>query len=106
MEHIVAGIVITAAVLAAILLVWRQMKQWQWLRAHHTALSPEDRSYHVWSIRRRFMGCLLLFSLAAMIYGLYAFNISRGLEEIMSQGEQVRGTGAQLTDEQREFVYS
>jgi hypothetical protein len=106
MEHIVAGIVITAALLAALLLGWRQAKQWQWLRANDIALSAEDRSYHTWSIRRRFLGCLLLLSLAAMIYGLYAFNISSGLEALMNEGDQVRGTGINLTDEQREFVYS
>lgn len=106
MEHIVAGIVITASVLAALLLGWRQVKQWQWLRANDVALSAEDRSYHTWSIRRRFIGCLLLLGLAAMIYGLYAFDISSGLEALMSQGEQARGNGTKLTDEQREFVYS
>jgi cell division protein FtsL len=105
MEHIVAGIVITGAVLSALLLGWRQVKQRQWLRANDVALSPEDRSYHVWSIRRRILGCVLLLGLAAMILGLYALNISSGLEELMSRGEQARGTGAKLTDEQREFVY-
>src|SRR5262245_22010382 len=97
MEHIVAGIVIVAAVLAALLLGWRQIKQLQWLRANDVGLSSEDRSYHVWSLRRRFVGCALLLALAAMLCGLYVFDISNRLEQLKARAEQLRGSGIEPT---------
>ena len=59
-----------------------------------------------WSIRRRLTGCVLLILLAGMIYGLYAFDIASRLDALTALGEQVRGQGQQMNDEQREFVYN
>lgn len=105
MERIVAGVVIVAAVLSAVLLGWRQVKQLQWLPENEAGLADEDRRYHVWSIRRRLTGCVLLMGLAAMVFGLYAFGIAGRLEELIDLGERAQGDRPVLTEEQREFVY-
>lgn len=87
MERIVAGVVVAVTVAAALALGYRQLRVRQWLKANEVALSPEDITYHRWSIGRRLIGCVLLMLLAAMIAGIYLFNIASGLEELMALGE-------------------
>jgi len=106
MEYVVAAIVIVAATLSALLLGWRQVRQVRWLRENEAGLNAEDQRYHTWSVRRRFVGCLLLLGLAVMVYGLYAFGIAGRLEELIAQAEQAQGEKPVLNDEQRDFVYN
>lgn len=106
MEKIVAWIVVGVTVAAAILLGYHQLRVRRWLKQHEASLSSEDVSYYRWSIGRRLTGCVLLMLLAAMIAGIYWFNIASGLEELMALGNQVKDSGQKLTAEQEAFVYS
>lgn len=106
MERTVAWIVAGVAVAAAFALGYRQVRVFQWLKAHEVSLSTEDVKYHRWSIRRRLTGCVLLLLLAAMIAGIYWFDIASGLEELMALGEKAKNTGQKLTAEQEAFVYN
>lgn len=106
MEQTVAWIVVGVTLVAAFSLGYRQLHVRTWLKANEVSLSPEDLKYHRWSIRRRLAGCVLLILLAAMIAGIYWFNIASGLEELMAQGERAKTTGEKLTAEQEAFLYS
>jgi small-conductance mechanosensitive channel len=104
MERNLAWIVVIVTTLAAVALGYRQLKVWQWLRQNEVGLSSEDATYHRWSIGRRITGCVLLLLLAAMIAGIYVFDIASGLEELMALGEQAKNTGQKLNEEQERFV--
>lgn len=104
METIVATVVVIIALLAAVLLGWRQWKQWQWYQANRDELSIADQRYYRWSLGRRIAGCTLLFILAAMVYGIYAFDIASGLDQLRHQAEKVKDGKPQLSDEQVAFV--
>jgi hypothetical protein len=106
MERIVAWSVVAISTLAAIGLGYRQLKVRTWLKQNEVSLSPEDIKYHTWSIRRRLLGCFLLLLLAAMLAGIYVFNIASGLEELMALGEKAKENGQKLNPEQRAFVYN
>jgi hypothetical protein len=105
MEHYVAAIVVAACLIAALVLGYRQMIQLRRLKGQEAQLSEEDRVYYRWSTRRRVTGCILLLVLAAMLAGLYLFDIAAGLEDLAAIAEQARGTGQKMTPEQRAFVY-
>lgn len=79
MEQLVAWVVVAVSVLAAVALGYRQLTVRKWLHQNEVSLSQEDIQYHRWSIRRRLAGCFLLMLLAAMIAGIYVFNIASGL---------------------------
>lgn len=106
MERIVAWIVVAVSVLAAVALGYRQFKVRKWLQQNEVSLSTEDIQYHRWSIRRRLSGCFLLMLLAAMIAGIYVFDIASGLDELMVLGEKAKETGQKLNDEQKRFLYN
>lgn len=106
MEQTVAWIVVGVTLLAAFALGYRQLRVRAWLKANEVALSPEDLSYHRWSIGRRLAGCVLLVLLAAMIAGIYWFDIANRLQELNTLGDQIKGTGQKLNAEQEAFVYS
>lgn len=106
MEQTVAWIVVAVTLIAALALGYRQLHVLRWLKANEVSLSPEDLKYHRWSIRRRLLGCFFLVLLAAMIAGIYWFNIASGLEELMALGDKVKGTGQKLNAEQKAFLFS
>lgn len=106
MEQTVAWIVVAVTLVAALALGYRQLRVIAWLKANEVSLSPEDLQYHRWSIRRRLAGCFLLVLLAAMIAGIYWFNIASGLEKLMALGDKVKGTGQKLNAEQEAFLYN
>ena len=60
MERVVAWVVVAVAVIAAVALGYRQLQVRRWLKAHEVSLTPEDLTYHRWSIGRRLLGCALL----------------------------------------------
>lgn len=105
MERTVAWVVVGVTVAAAVALGYRQLRVWQWLKQHEVSLSPEDVKYHRWSIGRRLAGCFLLMLLAAMIAGIYVFDIANGLDDLVALGQQVKGTGQKMTPDQEAFVY-
>jgi hypothetical protein len=104
MEKIVAAIVVLIALLAALLLSWRQWKQWRWFQANKDELSEEDQRYYRWSLGRRIAGCILLFVLAGMLFGIYAFDIASGLDQLRHQVENGANGKRQLSEEQLAFV--
>lgn len=106
MEQTVAWVVVGVTVAAAVALGYRQVHVWNWLKQHEVSLSPEDLSYHRWSIGRRLIGCFMLLLLAAMIAGIYLFDIASGLDQLVTLGAQAKGTGQKLTAEQEAFLYS
>jgi hypothetical protein len=103
MERIVATVIVFIALFAALLLGWRQWKQWHWYKANRDELSAEDQRYFRWSLGRRIAGCILLFILAAMVYGIYAFDIASGLDQLVQQAEKNRDGKAHLNDDQKAF---
>lgn len=106
MEQLVAWVVVAVSVLAAVALGYRQLTVRKWLHQNEVSLSQEDIQYHRWSIRRRLAGCFLLMLLAAMIAGIYVFNIASGLDELMVLGEKAKETGQKLNAEQERFLYN
>jgi small-conductance mechanosensitive channel len=106
MEQLVAWVVVAVSVLAAVALGYRQLTVRKWLHQNEVSLSQEDIQYHRWSIRRRLAGCFLLMLLAAMIAGIYVFNIASGLVELMVLGEKAKETGQKLNAEQERFLYN
>ncbi len=106
MEQLVAWVVVAVSVLAAVALGYRQLTVRKWLQQNEVSLSQEDIQYHRWSIRRRLAGCFLLMVLAAMIAGIYVFNIASGLDELMLLGEKAKETGQKLNAEQERFLYN
>lgn len=106
MEQLVAWVVVAVSVLAAVALGYRQITVSKWLHQNEVSLSQEDTQYHRWSIRRRLAGCFLLMLLAAMIAGIYVFNIASGLDELMVLGEKAKETGQKLNAEQERFLYN
>ena len=105
MERYLAWLVVAVTVLAAVALGYRQLKVWKWLQQNEVGLSPEDLTYHRWSIGRRLTGCVLLLVLAAMIAGIYLLEIASGLETLMALGEKAQQTGQKLTEEQERFLF-
>ncbi len=105
MEQYAAWIVVAITTVSALGLGYRQLRIRQWLKQNEVSLSTADIAYHRWSIRRRLAGCVLLLILAAMIAGLYVFQIAQGLDELLTLGEQIKGTGQKLTIEQEAFLY-
>ncbi|HQR41235.1 MAG TPA: hypothetical protein PLX97_01095 [Gemmatales bacterium] len=104
MERYVAWLVVVVTTLAAVALGYRQLKQWKWYKQNEVGLSNEDAIYHRWSIGRRLTGCVLLLLLAAMIAGIYLFDIASGLEQLMALGARAKETGEKLTEEQERFL--
>lgn len=90
--------------LLAVYFAWRQFKTWEWLR-RESNLSEEDRRYHLRTVVRRGLGCVLLAALAMLLAGLFGMEIIDRLDELLAQGEQAKKEGRKLTAEESDFVY-
>lgn len=105
MERPIVTALIILLVAIAGFVSFRQIKNIRWLRAQEQ-ISTEDISYHRWLIFRRFLGCGLMLLLAGMLTWMYTAGYADRLDELLKLGEQVRGTGQKLTEEQSKFLYS
>jgi ABC-type Fe3+ transport system permease subunit len=96
--YILAGLLFLLAVVFA----WRQVQALRQLKTLEN-LSTEDRSYFRRQALRRLFGCALMFVLAAMMLGLFVFDILTGLDSLVEAGKKAKADGGTITEEQEDF---
>jgi hypothetical protein len=102
-QYVWLGILVVGLAALAFVFAWRQVQTLFWLRTQ-PQMPREDVQYFTRRSYARLVGCVLLFVLAGLLAGLYAFGILEGLDALVADGADARAAGRHLTEEQEDFV--